>query len=260
MAVGTDRTDASGARRTGRRAGRGWLIAGVVALVLVAIVVVADLVVRSVAQNVVAQEVERRLPERVTGDVTAHIGGVSVLAQLIAGTAERVELTAPELVVEGVPIDVDVVATDVPLDLTQPVGRIEADVRLDQAALDAFLNAGAVVGDLTLGDGVVGYTGSIEVLGLPVDYRATAEPEAAGDRVLLRPVGAEVTAGGASLDLSGAVDAVLGGGPVELCVADRLPVGVSLDAIRVDTGEAVVRLGGNGLVLDETTLAQTGSC
>lgn len=255
-----DGADAPGERRSRRRAGRGWLIAGIVALVLVAIVVVADLVVRSVAQNVVAQEVERRLPAGVTGEVTASIGGASVLAQLISGTAERVELSAPELVVQGTPIDVDVVATDVPLDLTQPVGRVAAEVRLDQAAVDAVMRAQGGIGDLTLGDGVVGYTGSTEILGLPVEYRATAEPEAAGDRVLLRPVAAEVTAGGASLDLSAAVDAVLGGDPVVLCVADRLPQGVSLQSIEVGAGAAVVRLGATGIVLDEATLSRTGSC
>jgi hypothetical protein len=256
----TGRADASGTSRPKRRAARGFLVAGVVLLVLVAIVVVADLVVRSIAQTTVAQAVEDELPPQVSGEVTAQIGGFSVLAQLIAGTAEQVELSAPELLVDGTPIAVDVVATDVPLDLSQPVGRIDAELRIDQASLDQLAVAQGVVGDLTLGDGVVGYTGSLTILGLPIEYRATAEPEAAGDRVLLRPVGAEVTAGGASLDLSGAVDAVLGGDPVEICVADRLPAGVSLQSIDVTTDEAVLRLGGTGLILDEAHLTQTGSC
>jgi hypothetical protein len=250
------RADASG----GRRARRGLLVAGIVLLVLIAVIVIADLVVRSIAQTTVAQAVEDELPEQVSGEVTAEIGGFSVLAQLIAGTAERVELTAPELLVDGTPIAVVVVATGVPLDFAQPVGRIDAEVRIDQASLDELALTQGVVGDLTLGDGVVGYTGSLEILGFPVEYRATAEPEAAGDRVLLRPVGAEVTAGGASLDLSGAVDAVLGGDPVEICVADRLPEGLALESIEVTTGEAVLHLGGSGLILDEEHLAQTGSC
>jgi hypothetical protein len=252
--------DASPRRRGLSRAARGWIVAGVVVAVLVIVAVVADVVVRALAQSAVEQGVEQALPDGVSGEVTASIGGASAIAQLIAGRAERVELNAPELVIDGTPIAVHVVATGVPLDLTQPVGRIEADLRLDQAAVDTLALEQGVVGDLTLGDGVVGYTSSIDVLGVPVGYSATAKPEAAGDRVLLQPVGAEVTAGGIALDLSGVVDAVLGGGPVELCVADRLPSGVAVEGVRVAEGEAEVRLGARDLVLDQARLSATGSC
>lgn len=260
-ASGVARADGSGGSRPARRRGRRALIVvAVLLLVLAALAIVADLVVRSIAQTTIAQAVEDQLPERVTGEVTAEVGGFSVLAQLLTGEAERVELSAPELLVDGTPIAVDVVATGVPLDLAQPVDRIGAEVRIDQTSLDDLALAQGVAGDLTLGDGVVGYTGTVRVLGVPIEYRATAEPEAAGDRVLLRPVGAEVAAGGASLDLSGAVDAVLGGDPVEICVADRLPEGLVLQSIDVANGEATVRVGGSGLVLDEEHLTRTGSC
>ncbi|WP_308799725.1 LmeA family phospholipid-binding protein [Agromyces silvae] len=255
-----EQTDASGRRRGLSRAARGWIVAGVIVVVLALIVIVADLVVRSLAQTAIEQGVEQSLPEQVSGDVTASIGGFSVLGQLLAGRADQVELTAPELVVDGTPIAAHVTATDVPLDLSQPVGRVEGELRLDQQALDTLTLAQSVVGDLTLGDGVVGYTGTVDVLGISVGYSATAEPEAAGDRVLLRPVGAEVTAGGFALDVSGVVDAVLGRGPVEICVADRLPAGVQVEGIDVSQGEAVVRLGGTGLVLDQAHLTQTGTC
>lgn len=260
MVEGFGSADAPRTRRGMSTAARAWLIVGIVVAVLVALVVVADLVVRSLAQTAIEQGVEDALPDGVTGEVTASVGGVSVLAQLLTGRAEQVELRAPELVVQGTPIAVDVVARDVPLDRSQPVGRIDADIRLDQATLDAIAPAQGVVGDLTLGDGVVGYTGTVDVLGFPVGYAATAEPEAGGDRILLRPVGAEVTAGGFALDVSGVVDAVLGRGPIEICVADRLPLGVRVEGIDVSSNDAVVHLGARDIVLDEANLARTGSC
>lgn len=247
-------------RRGLSRAARGWLVTGIVAAVLVVLVVVADLVVRSLAQTAIEQGVQQALPEGVSGEVTANVGGFSVLGQLLAGRAEHVELTSSELVVDGIPLAVQVTATDVPLDLAQPVGRVEADLRLDQQAVDSLALEQGVVGDLTLGDGVIGYTGTIDVLGLTVGYQATAEPEAAGDQVLLHPVGAEVTAGTLSFDASGVVDAVLGSGPVPICVADRLPLGVALEDIEVTQGEAEIRLGGADLVLDRSRLTQTGTC
>jgi hypothetical protein len=255
-----EQTDVPEQRRGLGRAARAWIVVGVIAVVLVVLVIVADLLVRSFAQTAIEQGVQQAMPENVSGDVTVDIGGVSVLAQLIAGRAEQVELSAPGLVVDGVPIDAHVTATDVPLDLSRPVGRVEADLRLDQQALDSLTLEQGVVGDLTLGDGVIGYTGSIDVLGFTVGYRATAEPEAAGDRVLLHPVGAEVAAGSFSFDASGVVDAVLGGGPASICVADKLPPGVALEGIDVTQGEAEVRLGGTGLVLDRASLTSTGSC
>ncbi|MDR5701805.1 LmeA family phospholipid-binding protein [Agromyces aerolatus] len=255
-----DEPDASRQRRGPRRAARGWIVTGIVVAVLVVLVVVADLLVRSLAQTAIEQGAEQSLPEGVSGEVTASIGGFSVLGQLIAGRADEVRLSAPELVVDGTPLAADVVARDVPLDLSQPVGRVEADVRLTQQAVDSLALEQGVVGDLTLGDGVVGYTGTIDVLGVPVGYTATAEPEAAGDRVLLRPVGAEVSAGGFALDVSGVIDAVLGGGPVEICVADRLPAGVQLSDVDVSDGAVDVRLVGTGLVLDRASLSSTGSC
>jgi hypothetical protein len=78
--------------------------------------------------------------------------------------------------------------------------------------------------------------------------------------VLLRPVGAEVTAGGLALDLSGVVDTILGGGPVEICVADRLPAGVRVEGVDVTDAEVDVRLVGTGLVLDRANLTAAGVC
>ena len=113
---------------------------------------------------------------------------------------------------------------------------------------------------MTLGEGTVAYDGELKVLGFAIDYTVTARPTAAGDTVLLEPVGVEVGAGGGSLDVSGIVDRLLGDGPVEVCVADRLPEGVEVESIAVTPGSARVDLTAQGLTLDAATLQQTGTC
>lgn len=247
------------AARSGRRTGRVLLVLLAVVLVLGAIAVVADLVVRSVAQQRVAAEIEQKLPEGVEGAVDVRIGGFSVIAQYLSGRMDELELSAPELQVNGTPVDARVVMHGVPTDLAQPVGRVSASLTIDEDSLNRLVE-GDGIGELALGDGTVGYDGSIDFLGLSVDYSATAEPEAAGDRVRLTPVDVSVGGLGGSFDVSGIVSKVLGGEPVELCTAQYLPEGVRLEGIRVTPGEATVHLGAEQLVLDESTLATKGSC
>ncbi|WP_127792988.1 DUF2993 domain-containing protein [Agromyces sp. LHK192] len=242
------------------RAARGWTIAVVVVVVVTAVLVIVDAVVRASAQERIAENVEAQLPDGVTGDVTAEIGGFSVLWQSIVGTAERVELHARELTVDGAPIAVDVVGTDVPLDQTKPVGRITGTITVDEASLNTLAVGQGVDGGFTLGDGSVGYDGEIEFLGFPIRYSATATPEAAGDRILLRPTAVEAGAGGASIDLSGIADRILGGDPFTVCTAEYLPEGVEVADVAVAPGSVVIGLEASGLVLDEAHLAARGSC
>src|SRR4051812_7049116 len=79
-----------------------WILIPIVALVVVFFV--ADAVVRSYAEGRVASEIEKNLPDTVDGDVSVHIGGVSVIQQYLSGSFDRVELDAAKLTVQNVPI------------------------------------------------------------------------------------------------------------------------------------------------------------
>lgn len=254
-------TDASGTPpRRRSRAGRAWIIVLVLVAVLAAVVVIADFVIRNVAEQRVADQLEQNLPDGVEGDVDVTIGGLSVIAQYLAGSMDRVELSAPELSVQGVPIAVDVVATDVPPGLDAPVGRVTATLDADEAAINQLIEIPDVPGEVVLGDGTVGYADTARFLGVSIDYTVTAEATAAGDRVLLQPVGVEVGAGGGAIDLSGLIERITGGDPIPVCVAEYLPEGVEVQQIVVEPGSATVALQADGLRLDEQSLATKGSC
>ena len=243
-----------------RRAARIWITVVAIVVALVALVVVADIVVRNVAEARFAEEIEANLPDGVEGDVNVTIGGVSVIAQYLSGSMDHVELSAPELVVDGTPIAVDVVGEGVPVDLAAPVEHLTATLEADEAAVNRLISVQGIEGDLAFGDGTVGYSGSTRFLGLRIEYSVTAEPTAAGDTVLLQPVGVDVGAGGGSFDVSDIVERLLGDDPVPVCVADRLPDGVEVQQISVEPSGATVVLEANGLRLDEASLATTGSC
>ncbi|AWB95048.1 DUF2993 domain-containing protein [Agromyces badenianii] len=254
-----DRT-ASSTRRPLRRAAQIWIVIVAVLLALVALAVVADVVARNVAEQQVAEAIEANLPDGVEGDVEVTIGGFSAIAQYLTGTMQRVELDAPQLSVDGAPIDVSVVAEGLPVDFESPVQSLRATIAADETSVNQLVAVAGVETGFTLGDGTVGYEGELSMLGLPISYQVTATPTAAGDSVLLEPAGVEVAAGGASIDVSGVIDRLLGGEPLAVCVADRLPEGVQLDSISVTPGTAVVGLDADGLTLDAASLEQTGSC
>jgi hypothetical protein len=258
----TGQVTAPAPARAPRRRRRGLWAAIWVALSLVLLVVlyfVADGLVRTYAQNQVKVQIEQNFPEFVSGDVTVHIGGTSVIAQYLSGSFEQVTLDAPTLTVEGIPLSASVVANGVPVDLTKPVSDITGTITVSQSSVNSLLRLPGATGDLTLGDGTIKYDGTTEVLGLSIGYTVTVEPTAAGDSIHLQPTKAEVKAGGGNLDLSRLLGAVVSK-PLSVCVAQYLPAGVQVDDVTVHPGEATIHLVAHDLVLSQSTLATKGSC
>jgi hypothetical protein len=239
---------------------RAAIVIGMLLVIVLALLVLVETVGRGIAERAVADSIEQDLPVGVEGEVDVQIRGVSALWQVLTGRMDEIVATAPELSVGGVEVDATVTAYGVPLAEGGSVERAEAVATVDEAALDAIAESQGIGGGLTLGDGTVSYSDELEVFGIPVSFAVTAEPEAAGDRVLLTPVAAELQAGFATLDASDLVDRVLGGDPFPVCVADRLPEGVEVADIDITPDGATVRLEASDLPLAEETLATTGTC
>lgn len=256
-----------------RRRGRGLLIVGVLAVALVGVFFVADAVLRSYAQTRAQAEIAERLPANVTGDVTVAIGGFSVIGQYLTGRFEQVDLTAPELVIDGATAAVHIRATGVPVDTSQPIGQVDGTIDLDEAALNTLLkasqaqDAGATDGpvqagatELKLGAAQVTYAGSISVFGFEIGYQATAEPSTTADSLVLTATGAEVSSGVGTLDASGLLNLLLGEEPVNICVAQYLPQGVTLTGVDVTAERARITLESSTLMLTEQSLTTLGTC
>ncbi|WP_448003951.1 LmeA family phospholipid-binding protein [Agromyces bauzanensis] len=246
--------------RPRRRAGRIWGTVAAIIVAFAALLVVADVVVRDIAEDRFGEQIRANLPDGIDGEVDVKIGGFSVIAQYLAGTMDRIELSAPELDVNGTPVAVDVIGEGVPVDLASPVTAVAGTITVDEESLSRLVTVPGVNGAFTLGDGVVGYAGTIEVLGLSLDYSATARPTAAGETVLLLPEGVEITSGAGVVDVSVVVGRLLGDDPLAICVAQYLPEGVEVHDLAIAPGTATVELRAKGLMLDEASLARTGSC
>jgi hypothetical protein len=257
-----------------RGRGRGLLIAGIAVVALVGVFFVADAILRGYAQDRAEAEIADRLPANVTGDVAVAIGGFSVIGQYLTGSFEQVDLTAPELSIDGAVAAVQIRATGVPVDTHQPIGHVAGTIDLDQAALNTLMrasgqgpNGGASGGpidvgatELQLGDAEVTYAGSVSVFGFEVGYEATATPSTTAEALVLTPTGARVSGGGGSLDASGLLQLLLGKEPLTICVAQYLPQGVTLTGADVTPERARITLESSTLTLTEQSLTTLGAC
>ena len=255
--------DAS-ARKPRRRTLGALVVAGLVVVGLVAAYFVLDGGLRSYAENQIEQEIASNLPDTVTGDVAVSVGGFSVIAQYLGGSFDRVALEAGALSVDGVPASVHVVATDVPLDQSQPVGDLRGIVDLEPDAINALLSrslpSDAPDASVELGQDEISYSGSARVLGLPIGYRASATPSVDADALMLTPSGASVTSSEGSIDAGNLLTLVLGEEPLRICVAQYLPEGITLAGVNVTPERARLTLESSTLTLSRQALTTLGSC
>jgi hypothetical protein len=244
--------------------GRRWVIGLVVAIVLVVLGIVAliagDTIARNIAEDVVKTQVEQRLPETVEADVDVSIEGDWVIAQLFSGRMERVVLSDDSAVVDGVEMGVEITATDVPTDIEEPVGHVDAVATLGEDALNAFVTMPGNDPTLLFGDGTLSYEDSTAFLGIQLSYLVSVIPEAAGTSLVFTPDSAEVTSDFGSVDVSGLLDRIVGDSPVTVCVANYLPEGAQLTGLDVAPESAELTLGLSNVVLSGDLLESRGSC
>ncbi|AWB85890.1 DUF2993 domain-containing protein [Mycetocola zhujimingii] len=220
----------------------------------------AESVTRGIATDAIAVAVESSLPSAVDADVDVDIAGEWVLFQIFSGSLEKVTLTSDDAMVDGSPADFTLVATDVPLDLKQPVGDIDATVSLGPGSINELLTLPGNDAEVALGDGTVSYADEASILGFTLGYLVEATLSPNGTDVFATPVAASVTTDVGSLDVSGLIERILGAQPVRICVADRLPVGVTITSIDVTPERATLNLRASDFTLNGESLRARGTC
>ncbi|NNC13175.1 DUF2993 domain-containing protein [Planctomonas sp. JC2975] len=249
----------SGAARR-RRGLRPWIWAVGAVVVVVGLYFAADAVVRQIAQNTVRDQIEKQLPADVTVknlDVTIH--GFSVIAQLIGGSLDKVDLHSSDVQVDGNRLSGTIVAHGIPLDSTKPVHRIDGSMTIGQAAVNGLVDLPNDT-TVTLDHNEVGLKGTGQILGIDVGYTASVSPALKDAKtIVLTPLNVSVTAGGGSLDVTRFAKDLLPS-TISICVAQYLPDGVDATGLAISKAEAHVSVGADDIVLDEKNLQTKGSC
>lgn len=252
---------AEAARRSTRRARWPWVLL-IVIVVLAGLVVAAELIARAVLPGVVRGIVIEQLDLPQDQQLDVDAAGI-LLPQLIGGRLDELHLSSDSVTVGGITGGADVTAVGVPLrggDLSEAHGT----VRIDEDQFTTLLAATELpIDEITFAEPDLTASGSFELFGTSVPVALTVTPGVDAGDVLLTPVELQVagiTLNAADLaerfgDMAAQITA-----PQRICIADRLPAGLTVTGVAIDGSDAVIDVDVDGAIATDENLQQNGTC
>jgi len=254
-------TDATAPRR---RTGR-WIAVLVVVVVLLAgALVAAEFIARSVVTSTVRSLVVKNVGLPDDQNVDVSVAGL-VLPQLVGGRLDEVAVSSNDVTLGPITGDVRVDLRGVPVSGDAAADGGVASVRLDQNELKALL---AEVPDLpastvTVAAPDVKLETSLSLFGISIPVGVGVTPGAEAGDLTLTPSSFQV--GGNAIDadtlrgqFGGVADAVLK--TTSLCIADRLPRGLTLTSATVQGQDLVATFDVAGGIVNDPSLQSDGTC
>ena len=244
----------------------GWLIALAIIAVLVAGFFVADAVVRQVATGYVHDRVVEALRLDPATPVDVDLGAGSVILQAASGSLDEITVHADEIAFGEITGEARLVATDVPLERTRPVGTLAITVTVTEEnvrKLASFISASELK-SVELRDGVVRIGAEFNVIFSVIPVSVDLAPSAVAGAIRLDPTA--VVIGGEEIS----VHAMRDGGEfpgiagvletLDFCVASYLPQALRLADVDVVGTDLVIVIEGDGTALADPALTTLGSC
>lgn len=252
------------ATRPRRRTGRMIAIVAIIVVVIAALLVAAEAIARSAVVNTVRSLAVQQVGLPADQQVDVEVPGI-VLPQLLTGRLGEVAVSAPDVALGPLTGDVRVDLQDVPVAGDAPAAGGSASVRLDPDQLRALLSqipdfpadtVDTAAPDLTLST-------QLSVFGIAIPVGISVTPGAAEGDLTLTPTSFEL--GGNRVDadtlrgqVGGVADGVLR--TWSLCIADRLPAGLTLTSVSVQGPDVVATLDIDGRIISDPALQQNGTC
>jgi hypothetical protein len=247
-------------RRTGR-----WIAVIVVVVVLLAgAVVAAEFIARSVVTDTVRSLVVSNVGLPDDQDVDVRVAGL-VLPQVIGGRLDEVAVSSDDVTLGPITGDVRVDLRGVPVSAGSAADGGVASVRLDQDQVRALL---AELPDLPAGTvnvaaPDVSFDTSLSLFGIDIPVGVTVTPGAAEGDLTLTPSAFQVAGNALDADtlrgqFGGVADAILQ--TRSLCIADRLPAGLTLTSATVQGQDLVATFDIAGGIVNDPALQADGTC
>ncbi|MDF2491463.1 MAG: hypothetical protein K0R60_699 [Microbacterium sp.] len=242
-----------------------WLIALLIVLLLVVAAFFAgEWIARDIITKGVQQQVVSRLDLAADQEVDVDIPG-SVLLQLAGGTIDEVTLSSDDVTVGDVTGDVVVRLDQLALWNGPTMADGTATVTLDEAQVRALLATvdGLPAESIGLAEPDVTASTELSLFGAAIPLGLALTPSAAEGDLVLTPAalqlgGVDITADGVRDRFGTLADPVLQGWRV--CVAQYLPAGVPLTAVRVQGAQLVADFAVDGALLTDESSRAKGSC
>lgn len=246
---------------------RALVVLVVVVLVLVAGFFVADYFAKQYAANYVRDQVASSLGLPSTAPVTVDLGAGSILLQAAGGSISDLTIGVSPLVLDGLSGSATLTAHGVPLNQTTPVQSLDVKVFIPAStittAISRIPSLAALKPVVTISGQHVEVTGTVSVFGFPQSIGATLLPKVSAGEPSFSIESATfdgVSVSSSALDryLPGVTSLLESGTP--LCIASSLPKAFVLTAVSLKGHSLVSDFTGNGVELNQASLAQKGTC
>ena len=257
----------NGAGRPLRRRSRRKLVVFLVVLVLLVTAgVAADFGARSFAENVVRDQIVQALALPLGSEPSVDLGPGSLLAQALTGRIDSVTVAVENAKLGDFISDVELVATGVPLDFSQPVTRVLLELAVAESDLAPFATmlGDAPIESLSLIGSNIVVTSSMSLYGTTMPVMVSLAPSVLDGQLVLTPVA--VTVSGVDLSLEAAtqwpyslVIAPLVQ-PRPFCLAQYLPRAMVLTQATVNDGSLRLTFVADDVVAADGGLTTLGTC
>lgn len=247
-----------------RRRGRGFVVLGVILVVLAALVVVAELVARQMVPDMIRASVVERLGLPAEHPVDVEVDGI-LIPQLLVGTLADVRIASQDVTVGAFSGDVTAHGEGVPIRGDRAAAGGTAEVRMTTEQLRSLLGTieGIPAEAIELEAPNVTASTEVELLGARIPLGLVLEPRAADGELVLAPIEgtvaqATVTADQLRQQFGSLLEPLLQDRRV--CVASSLPAALTLDAIEVVDDEVVAGFAVDGGIIHDPALQANGTC
>ena len=213
----------------------------------------------------VTEKVEQVLSLDSDQPVTVEIAGVSVIAQVLTGTLDRVDVGVDDVTIGEFTGGVSLSAEGIPIDPQKPVDAVQIEFRVTEKSIQkiAHVLSATAIDSVQLVDAEIQFTSEFAVFGFPIDVGVAIEPFAADGEVGFTPTGVTLngtrTSAAALTETYGTVaESLLK--TRSICVARWLPRALTVDDVEVRDDDLVITIGADRAILDDASLRTPGSC
>ena len=239
----------------------------VTALISLAVVAGALWALDNWARQQVASYVTEKVHEVLDSDepVTVEIAGFSVIAQVLTGSFEQVDVSVDDVTIGEFTGDVELRAKGIPTDLERPVDSVQIAFTVKEESLQqiAHLLSASAIDSVTLVDSQIQLATTFSLFGFSVDVGVAVEPFADNGEIGFTPTSVSLNGATTSVeDLSDTFGSVAGSllQTQSICVASWLPEALTVDDVAVRGDTLVITISSKTVVLDEAALSTLGTC
>lgn len=253
---------------TKRRRWLGWLIGGLVLVVLLIVAfVVGDILARQYATGYVRERIVEVLKLDPATPVDVDLGPGSILLQAASGSINEVRVDVDDVTFGDLTGSAQIVATGVPIDGTKPLDTLGITVTVSEEnvqKLAGFLS-GIDLKAIKLGGGLITVAADLKLLFLTVPVTVGLAPSASDGGIAFAPETLTLNDQEVSIDdlrdnpiVGGIAGQVLAS--QNFCVASYLPTALTITDVDVVATDLVVQITGDGVALGGPELSTNGTC